>query len=412
MNHTHQVIIIGAGIAGLAAAQNLKRQGITDFVVIDAADKVGGKVRTDLVNGYLMDRGFQIFLPAYPEAPRFLDYAKLRLQPFLKGALILYRGKKLHFSDPSQGVKSIFQTAITGPGSVGDKLKLLQLKRKLDKADVAHLFSGRSLSAVGYLEKLGFSREMIELFWKPFYQGVFLENELNTSSEMLEFTFKMFSAKGGAVPALGMQAIPDQMAAEVGSDHFRLSESVNQIDGQTVITSHGSYRAEEIILATDEGAKARLLGQPQQVRYVGVSNYYFATSRLPFRSRQVIVNANAHRRINNVAFMSEISNAYAAQGKQLISVSANGTGHDLMQIRAELQTLFGAEVEQWSHLKTYQITHALPEQRSVRRSFDPMIRQGLYTCGDYLLYGSIDAAIRSGRMASDQVLLHQQTLSA
>ncbi len=391
-----KVAIIGGGLAGLTCAWYLKKNGLTDIAVFESSDSVGGKVKTDVISGYRCDRGFQVLLPAYPETKKVLNYEALDLQRFDKGSLIFRNGKKIPFYDPENGVSALAQTVFKGPGSLRDKVLLLKLKLQLSRTSVdAILNSADTRTALAFLKDFGFSSLMIADFWKPFYQGVFLENDLQTDNRMLRFTFKMFAESGAAVPKNGMGAIPEQLAEFIGFENIRLETAVTAFDAHSVTTAAGETSTFDAVVCAFNYEKS--------VLYHSVSNYYFEAEQLPFESKHVLLNANAKRIVNNVVLMSCVAPSYISTNKQLISVSANGTGWTNEQITADLELLFGAQVRDWKLVKHYEIYEALPNLNPIR-SFNNQQNAGVYYCGDYLTQGSINGAMQSGRITAEAIL--------
>ena len=195
---TTDAVIVGAGLAGLACGCELAQRGLS-CVLLEASDGVGGRARTDQVDGFLLDRGFQVLLTDYPEAKRLLDYPALQLQSFEPGALVRINGKFHRVSDPWRRPSEAMSTLMAPIGSVSDKLDLGKLRAKLSGDSQEDPQAGQ-ISTMQYLRDFGFSSAMIDSFFRPFLGGIFLERELLTSSRMFEFVFRMFSS-GEASPS-------------------------------------------------------------------------------------------------------------------------------------------------------------------------------------------------------------------
>jgi len=207
----YKIHIIGAGISGLISATVLEQNGFSP-VIIEATDSIGGRVKTDIVDGYQLDHVFQVLLTAYPAALKYLNFESLELQRFMPGATIYKDGKQTTIGDPLRDVSLLFSTLFSGIGSFSDKIKILKLNRRLKKKTVSNIFADKEQSTFSYLVDLGFSLKMIEDFFTPFFSGIFLENKLETSSRMFEFVYKMFGEGYASLPKAGIGAIPKQLS--------------------------------------------------------------------------------------------------------------------------------------------------------------------------------------------------------
>ncbi len=403
------VLIIGAGIAGLTAAKVLKEAGVT-IKLLEASDEVGGRIRTDKVDGFLLDRGFQVFLTAYPEAKRFLDYDRLDLRPFTPGALIFDEQGITTVGDPLRHPASLFQTLFSGVGTFADKLRLLRLKLKLSRKSIGDIFADSETTTLAYLQQQGFSEKIITRFFRPFITGIFLERELATSSRMFEFVFKMFSEGDAAVPAQGMGMIPLQLAEGLSSDELVLNETVTWIGASRVSTASGqTYPSEYVLIATDQLHKPPPYQLPPG-SWKTVTCLYFTADQPPFSKPLVALNASIGKLVDHIAVMEQVSSSYSHSGKSLISVSLVGYEPGLLTSRLPedvLRELSGwyPDAVNWQHLKTYPVTYALPKDNHVRN--EPLklnLTGNCFICGDHLLNGSINAAMKSGRLAAEAIL--------
>lgn len=391
-----KVGIIGAGLAGLTCAWNLKKNNINDITIFESTEKAGGKLITDYIDGFQLDRGFQVLLPAYPETKKVLDYDKLQLQRFQKGSLIYKNNKKIPFYDPENGLSALLKTVVNGPGSLIDKVILLRLKWTIGRLSVEEIFnSKRDITSLAYLRLLGFSETMIADFWIPFYQGVFLEDALETDSRMLQFTFKMFAEDGAAVPKEGMGAIPAQLIDYIGIDAIKLNKKVLYFDNKSITTVDGIKESFDKVVVTCD--------MNNNIAYHSVTNFYFETQKLPIDTKHVILNANSNRIVNNVVLISNVAPNYSQNGRQLISVSANGIHNDVHECLTDLKAIFGDEVANWKPVKSYIINKALPVV-NFERKYEPTSVEGVFYCGDYLLQASINGAMESGRRTAEAII--------
>jgi len=400
------VIVVGAGLAGLAAAKAIVAAG-RSVLVVEASDGAGGRVRTDIVDGFRLDRGFQVLLTAYPELARQLDVAALDLQPFDPGALV-WLGKKGHIvSDPLRRPKQLFSTATAPIGSMFDKIRIALLRARLRRGDPVRLLRGRDLPTGAMLGSLGFSTRTIDRFFRPLIGGIQLDPTLSTSRRMFDIIFRSLADGDAAVPASGMQAIPDQMVASVGRDSFRFNAAVATVSPGHVTLADGTMlNADAIVVATEGPAAARLLGLPE-VGSKSVGCVYFAAPTAPTPHRLVVLDGGSTGPVLNVAVMSNVARSYAPHGQHLVVAALPGfTDGDLeAAVREQLTGWWGPQVQAWRHLATYRIAHGQPTQLP---PFDPKQRielgNGLFVCGDHRDTASIQGALFSGRRCGEAVV--------
>ena len=404
-------LIIGAGLAGLTAARVLKLAG-RKVKIIEASDGPGGRVRTDEVNGFLLDRGFQVFLTAYPEAKYFLDYKALDLKPFSPGSIILTNSGIDEIGDPLREASSLIRTLKSPVGTLSDKFRLLLLRLKLAGISIDEIFSKKETTTLEYLSAVGFGKKIISDFFAPFMSGIYLEQNLDTSSRMFEFVFKMFSESDTAIPAKGMGMIPRQLASDLSVEELILNERAISIDGNKVQTASGNvFEASTILIATT----ADCIPVPFQRRLIkkkSVTCMYFSADQAPYQKALIALNAIPNRLVNNLAVMSNISSCYAPEGKSLISVSLSGNEQFIKQDELELKVkeelkIWFKECSDWVPIKTYEIPYALPDNSHVINDILPSsirINYSTFICGDHLLNGSINAAMKSGRIAAEAML--------
>ncbi|GAA4351910.1 hypothetical protein GCM10023185_11030 [Hymenobacter saemangeumensis] len=317
------IIIIGAGMAGLSCATWLHRAG-HPVLVLEASDGVGGRVRTDLSpEGFRLDRGFQVLQTNYPEARRLFDYGALLLKAFRSGAVIqLPDGRETTLQSPLQQPLAAF-SALTSPvGTFADKLRLLSLVRHVQKHTPEQLLQRPATDTLSFLRRYGWSEQIIDAFFRPFFGGVYLDRSLSTASNFFEFVFQQFVQGDAAVPALGMQQLPEQLAARLPAGAIRLNTTVAAIHGSEVrLTSGEVLSGAAVVLATDGPAASQLLGEqlPKQsadmASRLTTCTYFSAEGYSPGRGDRLLrLNARPGL-VHNVSFPADVSPDYAPAGR-------------------------------------------------------------------------------------------------
>jgi len=345
-------LIIGSGLSGLAVASEIEKRG-GSCLIFEQDSEIGGKLKTEFFeNSYRLDHGFQVLLPSYPLLQEKVNFKELNLKFFKPGALVRTRKGLTKISDPLREPWTIFETLFSPIGTVKDKLLILKLRAFVMTQSETELLSRSQGTSLTFLKNYGFSEQMIENFWRPFFSGIFLEDQLQTDANFLHFLFKMFSLSPVAVPALGISELPKQMAKKLQKTEIRLNQKV------MTITDHA------ITLQSGEKHEGRVIDtRPRDVKKWGcVTTLYYAAPESPINGALLYLNQNK-KLINHVAVMSEVSKDYALKGDALISVNVLKPSldhQDLKVIQEELEILFGSAVKSWRFLKSFEIPEALP----------------------------------------------------
>lgn len=421
-----EVLIVGAGLAGLACGRVLSEAGI-DFEILESTERAGGRVRTDQVDGFTLDHGFQVLLTAYPACQQLLDYESLRLRTFDPGAMVRIAGKFHMLGDPWRKPGQAFKTAFAPVGTLADKLRIAKLRASCRAGSLDNLYLRPQETTQSRLVELGFSESMIDHFFRPFFGGVFLEQELSTSSRMMEFVFRMFSSGPIAIPAEGMAAIARQLAEGLPRGSLRLNESVERFEKDGLRLSDGRLvQAPQTVLATESAAIGALLGprfpvdEFQNRKWQKTYCLYFAAEQAPAAHKLLMLRGDEQEGpLNNVSIISNVAPEYAPKGHSLISVSIAGDKYDdvaaglaeshLAKVIDQLRRWFGEQVDGWRHLHSYSIPYSLPKQdpedfTDVIRSVEPWGTDGPVCCGDHRETSSIQGAMNSGIRAAETVL--------
>jgi phytoene dehydrogenase-like protein len=405
--NSQQVIIIGAGVAGLVAALELERYSYKPLI-LEAADRVGGRVITDQVEGFQLDYGFQVLLTAYPECKQYLDYEALKLRYFDPGAIIFEDGKRMIFNDPLRKPAGALQLLFSSLGTLSDKLKLGKLNLELRKMTIEEIFQQPDMTTMEYLKKYGFSEKVLSNFLKPFFSGIFLEDQLSTSSRMFQFIFKMFSEGYAAIPAEGMQAIPEQLFKKLRNTEIRFNSKVKSVEpGKVILENEETLTAESIIIATNpEEMMPNMKGQFSGFK--STVNLYFSVPTDPIKKNMLGLVPEEKYLINNFCFVNDAAPEYAPKGQNLLSVTLVGIPEmDDRQleelVKKELIQLVDPSMREAKLLKIYRIKQALPKVDDPQQFVNytsSRIYENIFLAGDYLLNGSLNAAMTSGRNAA------------
>jgi predicted NAD/FAD-dependent oxidoreductase len=408
-----RVIVVGAGLSGLAAARHLRRSGV-DVTVLEGSDGVGGRIRTDVVDGFRLDRGFQLYNPAYPEGARVLDHRALDLKTFIAGArVVVERGGRrqvVRVADPRRkpawAVPSVL--ALIGSPLATARFGAYAVSRVV--RSVPSLQNDPDVTTEAALRRAGVDARLMETVLRPFLSGVFLESELSTSRRFLDVVLKSFVRGTPGVPALGMQRIPEQLAS--GLD-VRLGHRVAAVSDRAVDVADGdTHSADAVIVATDPAAAAALIPDVQAPAPHAVTTWYYRPDCAPgeLADGEAVLLLDAARRgpLVNTVVMSHAAPDYAPTGSALVAASALGVWENPLEdkaIREHLAWLYGVPTAKWDLIANYPIPYALPAmdvpfelQRPVRTA------SGVYVAGDHRDTSSIQGALVSGRRAAQALL--------
>jgi phytoene dehydrogenase-like protein len=413
MDVSQPVAVIGAGLAGLTAARMLTGAG-QRVSVFEASDHVGGRVATDRVGGYLLDRGFQVFLTAYPEARRLLDYGVLDLQPFYSGSFVRFGAEVHRIADPwrhpSSGVRSLFTPVFT----ISDGPRLAAIRLSAVRRDPDPTTWDDTATAGAYLAERA-SSHALERFLRPFFGGVFLDPDLDVPRSYFEFIFAMFAQGDATLPRRGMQAIPAHLADGLPLGSVRLATRVEAVTADGIVLDSGErIPARHVVIAADAPSAATILGAQQDaIAWCGCVTLYYGAERAPFNQPLLMLNGNGpgDGPVNHVCVPSAVVPEYAPSDRALISATVVGMPDEddaalEQRVRVQLQTWFGPAVPEWTHLRSYRLPQSLPRMRTPVRVPSPRSIGDctVWTAGDYTDTPSINGAMHSGRLAAESVL--------
>lgn len=398
------VVVIGAGLAGLACARDLVAAGVP-VRIIEASDAVGGRMRTDRRDGFLLDRGFQVFNTSYPQVRRRVDLRALQLRPFTPGALVCTGGARLRLADPSRQLSGAKDLLLGRLGRRSDVLALARLSAADMFLPAAAIRRQPDRTTLAALAEAGFSRCLTETFFRPFLAGIFLEDELETSGRFFHLIWRSMLRGTLCLPRRGIQAVPEQLAAGLPPGTVQTETPASAMtDGGVALGDGTEVPARAVVVATGAAEAARLVpGLPVPATRT-VTTFYHAAPRPPLAEPTLLVDAG--REVLNTVVLTEVSPAYSAGRRALISTSVLGdaSGRE-PAARARIAEMYGADASCWEHLATYPVHGALPAMPAPHRLTRPSrIGPRRYVCGDHRTSGSVQGALASGTRAAREFL--------
>ncbi|MGW9076333.1 NAD(P)/FAD-dependent oxidoreductase [Streptomyces kronopolitis] len=399
------VLVVGAGAAGLACAADLRSAGLA-VQVLEGSDGVGGRMRTDRVDGFVIDRGFQVFNTAYPQVKRRIQRRALRLHPFSPAVLVHTGSGRLRFTDPSREPR---RAADLLPGRLAgarDLLALGGLSARDALAPAALLKRGTERTTRTALAAAGVSEEFVARFFRPFLSGIFLEDELETSSRFFHLVWRSMIRGTLCLPGDGIGAVPRQLAGVLPPDTVRLDRPVARLTDDGVMTAGGEHlAARTVVVATGAAAAASLLPGLYIPPHREVTTYYHVATATPLAEPTLLVDVR--RRFLHTCVLSEVVPGYAPDGYSLVATSVLGadtTGRE-DGVRTALAEAYDADTDAWELLTVRTVHDALPAMLPPQPLSRPSrIGPGRYVCGDHRATGSVQGALASGARAAREIL--------
>ena len=422
-----KVCIVGAGLAGLTCARHLQSAGV-EVVVVEASDDVGGRVRSDKVDGFTLDRGFQVLFDAYPAVKRNLNVAALDLRAFDPGAILCRDGRQSVLTDPlrDKNWADIAGAAANLAIPVADKLRTLQLSQSLSGIGSGYdPHQPDDQSTYDYLKAYGFSDVTIDIFFRPFYGGILLKRDLSTTAAAFRFYFRMLSTGRTAVPSAGMGAVTRQLAEpllavsaiRLNAPVQNLNRTENGITG-VVLESGETIDADAVVLAVPAPAAAHLAGLPAPEGALGKATIYFAGDKALNDSKKLVLNADPDAFVNDAQQISNVAPTYAPLGRHLLGATVLGDPEmdDTQLCNAamdDLHAMYAGDREavralaSYAPLKVYRIPYSqFPQPPGVYGTLPGVTtdQPGLYVAGEWTESSSINGAMTSGENCAAAVM--------
>lgn len=393
-------------MAGLACARTLLASGVS-VRILEASDGVGGRVRSDVVDGFILDRGFQILLTAYPELTRWFELENLELRNFHPGATIWTGSRFTTVGDPLRSPRDLPATVLSPIGSISDKLRLLKLIASVRRGSVPDLLRRPDVSTRERLEHCGFSEHFINDFFQPLFSGIQLDPNLEVSSRRFETILRMLATGSSAVPSQGMGTLSNTLALGIPESMISLNTPVRKLSGTVASTDDGMFSATAVVIATEGPAASELLGVENPGSRAAAAVWFDSTED-PLRGRRIVLDGAQSGPVKNLALLSDVARSYAPVGRSLCAAAIPGPpalSDDLeSEVRQQMLTWHPGS-SRWEIVRIDVIAHGQPLQlppldprRSVR------LGDGRYICGDHRDTASIQGALFSGRRAAAAVL--------
>ena len=403
-----KIYIVGAGVSGLVAAQVLENSGYAP-VVLEATDRAGGRVKTDFIDGFQLDHGFQVLLSSYPAAQKYLDFKALELQELRSGAVIFKNGKQQVIGDPLRDISVLFSTLFSGVGNLLDKIKILQLSLRLQKKSIDAIFSSQEISTKEYLQEFGFSSQMIAQFFSPFFTGIFLENKLTTSSRMFEFVFKMFGEGLAVIPKGGMEEISKQLVAKLSNTTFQFNTKVRSVSDKEIILNTGEKLASTATIIATDASKLINNAPPKNLSWKSCQTLYFTANKRVIEKPMIGLVSKEDSLINNIFYHTSVA-THSNNTEELLSVTVVKE-HQLSEeqlIAAVIKQLKEeCHIDTITFLAIYSIKRALPDLKNIKyevSASETQLSSSIFLAGDVQLNGSLNAAMIAGEKAAFQVI--------
>lgn len=402
---SYDVIVVGAGFSGLSAAYYLQQLGLS-VKVLEVTSQPGGRARSDKFNGFTLDRGVHFYHHSTTELSKIININTLGLKNTYPGYLLRYQGAFNLFTNPLYQTIDTISTALAKNATFSDKIRLFGLYAKLKTATYNKLVKETEYSTIEYLNRNGFSKKLIDSFFRPMLAANIFDYNLQSSSRFSKVYLKSLFQDHVALPKNGIGSIAEAIETKLLPETIQYKAKVKKVTEHGVELNNGTFVESKFVVIATNAIDANLISnsQPIDAECSHVSTVYFSTDVAPLSKPVVMLNGdNGTTIVNHVFVPTLLQSSYAPNGKHLVAVNVVKE-HDLddeelvTKCLTELSEWFGLKVMDWQYLKTYHIKYAMPFKPILDEvRFYKEMAPTVYFCGDSLSVGSMESALRSGR---------------
>ncbi|MFD8304126.1 NAD(P)/FAD-dependent oxidoreductase [Streptomyces sp. NPDC059690] len=418
------VVIVGAGVAGLSAAHRLTSAGVTT-AVLEAAPGTGGRMSTEKVDGFRLDRIGQLLSTAYPELRLTPGLDALVLRPFAPGVLLHsdgrhHRAGAVAGAGGARGALHAVRALASAPrataaprasaplGTAVDQARLGAALTRLAAMPVERLLARPESPARQALAARGVPARTVDGFLRPLLAALLCDPELTTSSRCADLALRSFAAGRLCVPEGGAETLPELLRRALPPGTVRTGVRVTSVSTNAVTTAeHGEIRCRAVLLATDARAAAELLPGLRVPDFHQLTVVHHSADEAPATGASLLLDADRGGPVAHTAVVSAVDPSRAPAGRVLVSSTVLGPPPaDLdTAVRMHLSRLYGTSTRRWETLAVHHTAEAVPAMRPPHDLRRPVrLLAGLYVCGDHRDTSTVQGALHSAHRASTAIL--------